>query len=131
MVLCDHFFAQKSINDLNDRNLDFCNKYYDKQHETTQQMDMRGATLIHEYTHYPPLTANFLGPTDRVTDYENGYGVYNAQLLKSQDGWKAMTNADNYANFAMEFYWARNCGKGFAPRSLLRPRPPPNPNRNN
>lgn len=95
-----------------------------------------GMTLIHEYTHYQPLTSDYVEPyelegpdreegrTYRVAeDIDESYGAFATQRLKEEKPRLALVNADNYAYFATEFYWTKRCGK-----PLPEAEQPPQPN---
>ena len=101
-----------------------------------------GVIILHEMMHYGPFSQTYgqMNIDDygyangKFADYPgipfDGYGAYQSQQLKinrGSDPKLPTRNADNYANMAMEAYWAQKCGISFelVPAALAPPRPAP------
>jgi hypothetical protein len=83
-------------------------------------MSTLGSNLLHEWTHIDALVGaaldsdhRFKEGTDDFLD-ETGdrvYGCVDTQAVADQDG--ALYVADNYAWFATEAYWSKQCKRSF------------------
>ncbi len=93
-----------------------CDKLSDHIDKT---FDTLAATLMHEYVHWSALMKRALDTKDppqrkihdfeapKGSDPENGYGAYNAMRIREKHD--PTDNADNYAWFALEAFWTREC----------------------
>jgi hypothetical protein len=98
-----------------------------------------GSVMLHEFTHWHVLAAkvglysiadygyNGFQKMQVVGQPEHGYGPLNSQLVK-RNGKVPFLNADNYAWFATEAYFARRCpGHTFVDATVPGPNDPANP----
>jgi hypothetical protein len=86
--------------------------------QTSWRMSTLGSTILHEWTHVGALVGNALASTHREpegTDDEldgvSIYGCIHTQAIADEDD--ALYVADNYAWFATEAFWSKQCAKSF------------------
>lgn len=87
-------------------------------HQTSWRMSTLGTTILHEWTHIGALVGDALASTHRdaegAGDELDGvsiYGCIHTQAIADEDD--ALYVADNYAWFATEAFWSKQCGKSF------------------
>ena len=107
---------------------------------TSAQMDVLGATMLHEFMHWEFMTVPLIGYP--IYDWNrvlynpgaypaNAYGAFNCaeiNRLSLQPASRGkivpnpMQNTDSFVYFALETYWRKKCGVDFSP--AVAPDPP-------
>lgn len=79
----------------------------------SRRLYFRGWSLLHELTH--SATVGYLivsqGPGDRVPHAGTSDFTYDQLLIANLEGFKAVGNAESYANFAWDAFFWMTCGK--------------------
>lgn len=98
--ICPKGFSLPMNSDIQCQNLDAsCSK----------KMRSLSMSLLHEMTHFNRIGADARGSMG-IVDVDNGKGAYDCFMLNTDD---KSDNAQNYAWFAGEAYWTRECIKRF------------------